>query len=74
MAMDVVKRKKAESYAHLLEPEGTLSPSRLVSTYNPLYLDNPALKAIRHKTIITLPSFLVTWIDVGVYYSTAQSF
>lgn len=57
--MDVVKRKKqAESFAYLLEPRRTLDPPP-ETTYNPIYLDDPELKAIGHKTIITLPCFLV---------------
>ena len=60
---DVVKRtiRAAESFAHLLEQTGALDTAfQLLDAYNPLFLDNPALKAIRHKTIITLPCFLGT--------------
>ncbi|KAI8916004.1 hypothetical protein EDD86DRAFT_197401 [Gorgonomyces haynaldii] len=52
--LETVRKKQDSSYVHLLEPQGLLQQAE----YNPLYLDNPDLKAIRHKTIITLPFFL----------------
>jgi hypothetical protein len=63
-AIDAVKRKKvflylfqAESFSMCLEPVGSLTNDPDIS-YDPMYLDNPALNFERDNTIITLPSFL----------------
>jgi hypothetical protein len=31
-----------------------------LTSYNPIYLDNPELTSGKHKTVITLPSYLGT--------------
>jgi hypothetical protein len=41
---------KADSYSHLL--------SEYISIYDPIFLDDPNLKTGKHKTVITLPSYM----------------
>ncbi len=54
----VNKRKRAESFAGLLEPAHTLIPKGgLNSGYNPFLVDDPDFQTGRNKTIITLPCF-----------------
>jgi hypothetical protein len=56
-SLDAVNRRtKAQSYAHLLQPSTT-------SSYDPDDLDDPDLKTGRHKTVITLPSYIVSVIQ-----------
>ena len=56
----LLKTRKVESFSHLLEA----SPLDFTEPfYDPIYLDNPALTAIRNKTVITLPFFLATIIQ-----------
>ncbi|KAI8902181.1 hypothetical protein BC833DRAFT_561905 [Globomyces pollinis-pini] len=49
----------------LLEPAGSLEPFNpdITQSYDPFFLDNPELKAGRHRTVITLPCFLGTIIQ-----------
>ena len=54
----IVKRRKAESYAVLLEPAYSLCPKSLDnSLYNPYLVDNPDFQTGRNKIVITLPCF-----------------
>ena len=56
-SMDSVrKREAAQSFAHLLNP----APP---GTYDPDEIDDPDLKTGRHKTVITLPSYMVSIIQ-----------
>lgn len=52
------KRKLAESFAHFLQPVVTTS-----GLYNPFELDDPELKTGRHRTVITLPSYISSIIE-----------
>ncbi|KAI8805683.1 hypothetical protein BJ742DRAFT_400684 [Cladochytrium replicatum] len=50
--IDPLGRRRVESFAGLLEPTGSLS------LYNPYFLDDPELRTGKHRTVITLPSFM----------------
>ncbi|KAI8807130.1 hypothetical protein BJ742DRAFT_813544 [Cladochytrium replicatum] len=57
--MDPSRRRRVESFAGLLEPAGSLSPDTPeYSLYNPFFLDDPELRTGKHRTVITLPSFM----------------
>jgi hypothetical protein len=62
IALEAVKRKsKNESFQHLLNPTHSLSLNAPDYTvYNPNFLDDPELKTGKHRTVITLPSFIVS--------------
>jgi hypothetical protein len=51
--LDTLKRKKvSESFMHLLNPQVG------INNYNANDLDDPDLKTGRHRTVITLPSYI----------------
>ncbi|KAI9145328.1 hypothetical protein BKA69DRAFT_1035450 [Paraphysoderma sedebokerense] len=54
---DNMKKRKPESFAHLLDPAGTLTETG-PSHYDPYYLDHPDLKSGKHRTVISLPCFM----------------
>ncbi|CAG8500384.1 10957_t:CDS:10 [Diversispora eburnea] len=53
--MESERRKKAESYAHLLTPSNSLGSQEIVvkvtDYYDPTYLDNPELKTEKQSTV-----------------------
>ncbi len=56
---ETIKRRKAESYAHVLLPSGYLEAnSDFHQVYDPFFVDDPDLKMSKHRTVITLPGFM----------------
>ncbi|ORY07826.1 cyclin-like protein [Basidiobolus meristosporus CBS 931.73] len=54
-----LKKKKAESYAHLLVPSYSLdNEANEESDYDPYFLDDPDLKTGTRRTVISLPGFM----------------
>ncbi|RIA98977.1 hypothetical protein C1645_731187 [Glomus cerebriforme] len=69
--LETIKRRKAESFAHLLVPSNSLGPEENNRSYNPTYLDNPNLKTekqlehevqevkpSKHRTVLSLSSIM----------------
>ncbi|CAI2163259.1 7328_t:CDS:10 [Funneliformis geosporum] len=69
--LEIIKRPKAESFAHLLEPSNSLGPKEIVGKYDPTYLDDPKIKIektsvneahvnkpTKHRTVLSLSGFM----------------
>ncbi|KAJ3396120.1 hypothetical protein HDU92_003989 [Lobulomyces angularis] len=52
-----LKKRKAESFAHFLQPSNFLQQCNEVQ-YNPYFVDDPELKMGKNKTVLTLPCFM----------------
>jgi len=69
--LETIKRRKAESFAHLLVPSNSLGLEKSNDDYNPTYLDNPNLKTekqlvnevqevkpTKHRNVLSLSSIM----------------
>ncbi|CAG8529231.1 17580_t:CDS:10 [Funneliformis caledonium] len=69
--LEIIKRRKAESFAHLLVPSHSLGPEESFGKYDPTYLDDPKIKIekppvnevqvsrpTKHRTVLSLSGLM----------------